>query len=453
MSQITLGNACKETTRFSLPLIGFRTVVSINSFFAMLLIAALGRRELAACALVNSIQITLNITGWSILFAISIVVGYVFGQGKISDLGKVLRQGCIIGLILSVPTILLFWHVGSILRIFGQDENLIVLIEPYFRILAFGVLPGMLYISFVQFMTGIGKPRIMLYFSLINVFFLLLPGYLLMFGKMGLPKLGMMGMAYANTLVMWLAFFMALIYLLANKSCRKYQIFRLPSREELFYFKKILKIGIPMSIQIASELSAFAFSVIIVGWLGQTALAAAQIVNQMNMIVIMGPYGISMASSVLVGQAFGRGDKHAVRAYSSAGLIVGLVCTTIIALGYFVFPREIISFYSVDTNDPANFTLVHLATILFLIVAFSQLFDGLRNIATGALRGFHDSVTPMWIGVAASWLIGIPLSYWLGIKLDFGVKGVSFAFLIAWIFGAVLLINRLYRKTKICDEF
>jgi len=446
-SQLSLKSACCDAMFFSLPLIGFRVVATITSFIGMLMIATLGHRELAASALVTPIQITLNVTGWSVIFAVAIVVGHVFGQGKIADLGKVLRQGWLIGAVLTIPLMIIFWEIGPLLRLFGQDETLVQLVQPFFRVLAFGVLPGMFHMNFIQFITGIGKPKIILYFSMLSIVSVLAIGYPLLFGKFGFPRLGMQGIAYSNVVSMWLACIVSFIYLLINPRYKQFKIFQL-AFNDIHYLKQILKIGIPMSVQFVTELLAFSFSAIMVGWINQASLAASQIINQINMIMIMASFSVAQTASVLIGQAQGRGDKHASKIYGSATFLVGLGFAIIIAILYYLLPKRFIGLFSVDITNPTNAATVHIAITLFYIIAVAQIFDSVRNIVTGALRGLKDSMMPMWIGIGAAWIIGIPGGYFLGIKLHGGAPAISFAFLIAWLLATPPLVWRFYHKVR-----
>lgn len=445
---IKLTHAIKETVLFSIPLIGFRVMAAVNGFIAMILIAMLGRKELAASSLITSSQLTLNVIGWSIIFSVSIVVGFALGQKKHEDLSKILHQSWLLSLLLSIPMALICWEIGPILRFFGQQEELVQMIQPYFHVLAFGVLPSLLYLSVLQFITGLNKARIVLLFAMTNTVSVGFFGYALLFGKMGFPHLGLLGMAYISTFTWYSALLQSLLYLRLSPAFKNMHLFKFV-KSDLFYFKKILKLGVPMCIQFAAELTAFAFSIIMVGWINQTSLAASQIVLQINMIAIMFPFGIMQASSVLVGKAFGEGRHAATRTYGEAGMLSGVGITLLIAAIYLLFPKTLMHFYSVKVNDAANFFLVHITTMLFAIAAFSQIFDGLRNIATGALRGYHDSVAPMWIGILSGWIFSIPVSYLLGIKLHFGAPGISAGFLFGFALGTALLIRRFYQKTSI----
>lgn len=249
--------------------------------------------------------------------------------------------------------------------------------------------------------------------------------------------------------VFCVSFVIAIIYLLMNKHYKKFQLFRFNKDFGFELLQKIFKIGVPISIQIASELSAFTFSIFMVGWLGQVPLAATQIINQLNMIMIMGPYGISLASNVLISQDFGKGDKNSIRTLGNASMFTGFVFTAIVAMFYIAFPEQFISLYSVNISNPANLTLIKIATLLFFIGAFSQIFDGIRNIVIGSLRGLQDTVTPMWYGIISCWFVGIPLCYLLGIEFKFGAPGISMAFLVSWLICSIFLIARFYNKTNV----
>ena len=186
-----------------------------------------------------------------------------------------------------------------------------------------------------------------------------------------------------------------------------------------------------------------------VGWIGQSSLAATQIINQLNMIMIMGPYGISLASNILISKALGEGSTNSLRVYGNAGIFVGIIFTSIIAVIYLIFPKNLISLYSIDLNDPSNVEIINIAIILFFIGSISQIFDGIRNIIIGSLRGLQDTIIPMWYGVLSCWIIGAPFGYLLGIKFNYGAIGIGFAFLVSWVICTILLLIRFYKKTAI----
>jgi MATE family multidrug resistance protein len=201
-------------------------------------------------------------------------------------------------------------------------------------------------------------------------------------------------------------------------------------------------------LQVAAELSAFAMATFMIGWMGETPLAASQIVTQLAVIVIMVPYGISQSSSVLIGQALGRRDYEDTRKLGEAALLLGFIFALGVAFLYWIFPHALIRLFSLNAHNPAVIETIRLAVILLAIDAICEILDALRNIAIGALRGFHDSTIPMVNSVIVCWVISLPLGYVFGFWFKWGVVGMKIAFLIAVTFGAITMIRRLYQRTR-----
>ena len=97
---------------------------------------------------------------------------------------------------------------------------------------------------------------------------------------------------------------------------------------------------------------------------------------------------------------------------------------------------------------PANVNTVHLAVLFLAISAFAQIFDSIRNILTGSLRGFRDTKVPMWVGILSTWVFYIPVSYLLGFVFHWGAVGVAMGFLVGVFVGSIILIKRFYNKTQ-----
>jgi len=439
--------AYKKILGFSLPIVGQRLVIAINGFIGMLMIARLGHAQMAAGALVTSVYTTLLVVGTSMLYSMGVIGGQLHGAKKYLELGKILRQGCLVAIIIAIPLSLITWNISPILLFFKQDQHLIFLIKDYFHILAWGLLPLMILFICSQFMVSVGRPATSLFFSIGSIVITLIPAYGLVFGKLGLPTMGMLGVALAITMKNYIVCVAVLIYLIFNKWYKKFQIFNFFDGKGFYYVKRLLQVGVPISIQFAAELTAFCMGTFMMGWLGQTALAARQIVLQLSIVAVMIPFGISQAVGVLVGHALGREDFRAIRLLSFAAISIGLLCAILIGSAYLFIPKNLIGFY-VKVHDPASRQLVHIAVLLMAVGAFAQFFDAARNVATGALRGFHDTRIPMWIGILATWIISLPLGYFFAFKLHWGPVGLSYGYTIGFFVGAVLIVKRLYYKTK-----
>ncbi len=306
--------ACRQTAKFALPMVGARLIGTSTGLISMLLIAKLGHKALAAGALVSSLSTMLFVISWAMLFSVSVVVVRFYGAKKYPETGRILRQSWILGTIIGIPLMIILWSIAPLLSLLGQEKSLVLLVQQYFHVLAWGVLPSMWFISFMQFVTAVSRPRAVIYIATIELLFMVIPGYGLLFGKFGLPALGMVGMAYANVLSNLVGILSALIYLYFTPYYKPFRIFTLSKIKNFSYIKQLFQIGCPISIQLAGELTAFAFATIMIGWLGEAALAAQQIVMQLALLIMMVPYGISQATAILIGHALGREDKQATRA-------------------------------------------------------------------------------------------------------------------------------------------
>lgn len=437
----------KKILGFALPIVGQRLVIATNGFIGMLMIARLGHAQMAAGALVTSVYTMLFVIATSIIYSLGVIGGQLYGAKKYLELGRILRQAWLLGVIIAVPLVLVMWNISPVLLLFKQDKHLVSLTQNYFYVLAWGVLPLMILFTCSQFMVSVAKPMVSLGLSIASIVVTLIPAYGLVFGKLGLPAMGMTGVALAITMKNYIICAIALVYLLFSNYCKKFQIFNFIAAQGFYYLKRLLQVGVPISIQFAAELSAFCMGTFMMGWLGQTSLAAQQIVLQLNVVAVMVPFGISQASGVLVGHAVGRQQFHQTRLLSYAAISVGLFFALIISAAYLIIPKVLISFY-VDVHQLANAGLVHIAILLMAVGAFSQFFDASRNIATGALRGFHDTKVPMWVGILATWIISLPIGYFCAFILNWGPVGLSFGFMIGFFVGAILIIKRLHRKTK-----
>lgn len=157
------------------------------------------------------------------------------------------------------------------------------------------------------------------------------------------------------------------------------------------------------------------------------------------------PVGLSQTSGILVGQALGSNNKAFTLSISNANLLLGTFLMSLIACMYIFAPKLLISFY-LNINNPANINTMHIAILLLAVTAISQIFDSIRNIVTGVLRGFKDTQIPMRVGILVTWIIGLPLSYLLAFTFHWGPVRISIAYALGFLVGAIILTQRFYRK-------
>lgn len=439
--------ATKHLTKMSIPLIGSRLAGAFSNFVGMMIIAHLGHDALAAGALINSVLWTVMMVAWSLLFGVGVSVGHAYGAKKTTEVGIIMRESILLGIFISIPFTLLFRHIGPILILLKQDPHLVKITADYFKAFSWGIILNMVGFAITQTAVGISKPKLVTFWSIIGIPLLLIPGYIFAFGKFGMPHLGVAAMGYANVFMNGILIVISLGHFAIFKEYKKYQFFSLKKLFAFKFTKELLNFGVFVSVQLGAEMFAFSISTIFIGWISEAALAAQQIVMQINAILLMIPYGISSACSILIGQELGAGNYSSIRLIGKTGLILGGICGILMGLFYVLFPKLIISFY-MDPNATIHASTVHIATILLIIAAISQIFDIWRAISGGSLRGIFDVRIPMLVSVFIGCLLSIPVSYILGFYFHLGAAGVRLGFVLSFFLGAAILAIRFQKLTE-----
>jgi len=277
----------------------------------------------------------------------------------------------------------------------------------------------------------------------------LVTAYALIFGKFGLPHLGVRGLAYALTLQSF--FYLVITSLILNFDMffRPFKLFYYRVHADFSYIVKMFKVGWPIFLQMSGEILWNMIRSLMVGWIGINALAAYQVVIQYFFLILILIYAIAHASGILVGQACGRKHFNQISRIGNASLGLAILIGITIIVIFLFFPKYLATLF-LDVHNPANTETVKLIVLLFPVFAFILFFDAIRNILTGLLRGLFDTKIPMLVGLFAIWLIDLPLSYLLAFRFHLGVLGIALGATIGMFIGASLLLYRWYRFEKNC---
>ncbi|WP_449432233.1 MATE family efflux transporter [Pseudomonas putida] len=446
MNDATLGTWCREIIKLATPILGVRVLHIAVNVVGMLLIAQLGPEQLAAGALVTVLCTSIQVIALSPLLATGICIARRLGQSQLAGVGVDLRQGLFMSMALGGLAALALLALPTLMPLLGEPEALQALTAGYWRGMAWGMPAFLCTACCHQLFFPIGQGRLVMLFSAINLSGVLLLGNALLHGAWGLPALGMAGWAYAVSAMNWVVLLLTLGYLALAPSLRPYRLF---TRERLWApdrLKAFFVLGVPITVQFASELLAFSMVNIMVGWLGVGALSVQQIVIQCATVALMIPMGAGQACSLLISRAMGRGDGQAVRRIGlAATLLVGALMAAL-ALIYLLLPGPIISAYL----GPARAGYPELATLatgMLAIAAFSQALDALRNLMLAALRGLPDIWGPMWLNMGLLWLLGMPLCYLLAFPGGMGLWGINGGLLVVFAIGAVLMLSRFHQRS------
>ncbi|MEX0686854.1 MAG: MATE family efflux transporter [Balneolales bacterium] len=422
------------TLRLGLPIIAAQLLHMSMSFVDTVMSGNYGTLDLAAVALGSSLFYPIYALNGGILMAMSPIISHLYGARKFALIGKNVRQGLWLALILSIPAILALRNLDFILILMGIPTDTQAITSGYVNAIAWG-LPGAFgFMALRYFNESLGNSRPIMYVALIGLAFNIAGNNALIYGRFGFPELGAVGTGWASAIVLWAMFISLLIYTWSKKNYKRFNLFQNLRWPEKQYLGEILRLGIPIGISSTMEVTMFALTALLMGSLGTLAVAGHQVAINIAALTFMIPFGLSSAITVRVGHALGRGSLTNARFAGFVGITLSVMIMTCTAILMFTFPGHITSIY---TNDP---DVQSIAIGLIYMAAIFQISDGLQVSGYGALRGLKDTKIPMYVNLLAYWIIGLPLGYILGIYLKFGPQGLWIG-LISGLSVAALLHN------------
>ena len=448
MTSITKGKnhlaEIRRTLHLALPvIIGQLAVFSMN-FVDTVMSGRLPNREIALAALGigGAVWSSMLMFVLGTLMVVQPSVAQLDGALKHHEAAAQTRQALWIALALSVPFFLLCYFSEPLLTAFRIDPAIVPTAAAYLRAMSWGA-PGLCLVFLLRFFSeGTGHTRPTMLYGVTGALLNIPLNYVLMFGKLGLPAMGTVGVGYATSIVIWLQFLMLFFYI---RSHRHYEPFELMSHIERPNWAEIwglLKVGVPIAVAIFVEGSLFVMAALLIGRLGPVPAAAHLIAINFAALVFMIPVGLSSAISIRVGNALGRGDPTGARYAGLIGIVIILAIQTVGAVCMLLFPEAIVRLY---TND---LIIAPLAVSLLFYAAVFQYPDGLQIVASGALRGYKDTRMPVVYMVISFWIVGLTLGYHLTFAREMGPAGMWIGMIAGLSIAAVLLIRRFNHTSK-----
>jgi MATE family multidrug resistance protein len=372
---------------------------------------------------------TFAMTGAGLLLGLDTLVSQSFGAGLRDDCHRSLLNS--LYFLVPVTPLLMagIWWCVPLFRLFGYEPALLREITRLVHALIWGMPPLLIYFAVRRYLQAIDRPRPVL-FALITANLVNFAGnWILIYGHLGVPAWGIVGSAWST--------FAARVYLaaiLVGYTLYHEWPWRLPLRPDPARIRQLFRLGYPAAGQITFEITVFSAVGALIGKLGGVPIAAHQIALNTVSLTYCIPLGIGSAAAVRVGQGLGRGDSQAASRSGWTAIVLGsgfMFCCGVLLL---LFPRAIGRLYTTDAAVIA-------ATVPLLATAAAfQLFDGMQTCATGALRGAGDTRTPMLCHLAAYWVVGLPLGFFLCFHSGWGATGMWIGLCAALILiGLVLL--------------
>lgn len=432
----------KNTLSIGVPLIASQMIFAFSNFIGTAMVGHLGKDALAASVLVSMTWFSLSVLFFGLLNAVSVLVAHQFGAKNDKAISEIMGQSYLLGIIICLLIILSLMCLPMILRWSGEPSIVLHLADQYIHALLFTVPGLVVLIISEQFLAGVGRTKVVLHLSFMIVPIEIPLIYLLIFGKGGLPALGIAGVGYGLSVTYSVTAIGLSLYLLYAKPYQRYRIFSEVFGKKITYLKELIRIGLPMGLMQAIEVSAFAVATIWMGHFGTTVLAAHQIVVQYLAFAITIVFAMSQAVTVRVGHAVGEQDLSSIRSIVNTGILLNFCLMFLISMAFCFFPTWFLSL-DIDVNASKNMALVKEASAFLVIIAVLILLDNFRIIGFGALRGLKDTYFSMVSSFVGFWLVGLSLSFLLGFHFHFEGQGIWWGLTLGIASGASMVLLRL----------
>ena len=378
--------------------------------------------ELAASSFVNNVMNFFILTELGFASGMTPIIGAFHGNGNVKGVGTTVRNGLLVNGIIGLIGLVLLAVIYLFIDSFGQEPELLPLIRPYFVIVGISIIFALGFNVLKQFTDGICKPVVSMLFlmggNVLNIF----GNWVLIYGKLGCPELGLMG-AGLSTLISRIL--MLLCYVLYIFKSEQFKAYAQAIKEALFSrvkMRHIFNMGYPVAIQMGLEASTFSFSAIMVGWISVTALAAHQVAITISQLFFLMMQGLSFALSILVSNCYGKKDYAGIHAYVKRGILMIFGTSLSLSILLYIFRYPAVGMF---TDSPE---VAEIAVVLFYVLFAYQIGDGIQLCFANVLRGLQDVKPIMYAAFVSYYLIAIPVAYVLGFKAGLGAVGVWLGF-------------------------
>jgi MATE family multidrug resistance protein len=397
----------------------------------------IGTIALAAVSLVSNIFGLAMVIGLGISYGITPLIAQYNGRHEHNECGRLLSNSLLINVITGI---ILFITVsfGTTLIIdhLGQSPEVVSQAKPYLFLMGISLVPLLVFNTFKQFAEGLGFTKQAMMISIWGNVLNVILGVTFVKGLFGIQPMGISGVGYSTLIDRCSMALVMAIYVFKSKHFKIYlRSFAIRNIDKMRSMK-ILKIGTPVALQYAFEISAFSGAGILIGTIGPIAQAAHQVALSMASFTYMVASGVSAAAAIKSGNFFGAKKHQELRLSAISNYHIVIVFMSLTAIIFTLGNHLLPWIYTSDNR------VIAIAAQLLIIAAFFQLFDGTQVVGLGVLRGMGDVNIPTLITFIAYWVIGLPVGYLLGIRFNLGVQGVWYGLVLGLLTASLLLFIR-----------
>ena len=416
-----------------------------------IMVGNLGATELAAVSLGNSFIFLAMSIGIGFSTAITPIVAQADAENDDKKIRSAFHHGLLLCTVLGVCLFILIVLAKPIMNLMHQPKEVVDLAAPYIDWVAFSLIPVIIYQGYKQFADGLSQTKYSMYAifmaNVVHIFF----NYVLIYGFWIFPKLGILGAALGTVIsrIMMVVF----MHFLLRHNKRMKHYFKNFSFKEIrkSMLKKITYLGFPSALQMLFEVALFTAAIWLTGSISKNSQAANQIALTLATFTFMFAMGLNVTAMIRVSNQKGKNDFKNLIIVARSIFILALFLEIIFAL-LFVILHAVLPHYFLNMNDTNqaidNAEVIAIASKLLLVAAVFQISDGIQVVVLGALRGLQDVKIPMYIAFVAYWIVGFPISFYLGKYTELKAVGVWIGLLAGLTIAAIFLYIRFHKLTK-----
>lgn len=429
----------KRNLKVAIPIILSQVGGAIVQLFDSIMVGSLGTIPLAAIAFASAVFIIGFIFAIGLLQSITPLVGYAYVQENKLNTISYFQNSFSVTLAVSVIMTTLLYLISFVMDDMGQNAEVAKMAIPYYRLLVYSLTPYLFFEAMRLFLAGLGNTSVAMWITFIANIINIVFNYILIYGKLGFPEMGVTGAGAATLLSRSIMPILIAVAIFRKKIWRNYwngMSWHLFSKK---HFREMFRYGTPIALRMVLEMSAFAISGIMVGWIGATSQAANQLVSNMSNMTFMVILGISSATTIRVSHQYGKKDYPALKMAANASIHLAFLNGIVMGSLLILFRYPIIHWF---TNDPE---VVAIAARLLIYSGAFQIFDGLQSVGIGILNGLTDVKHTMIYSFISYICLNLPLGYFLAFYMNMGADGIWIAFIFGLATAAVLFHQRYYK--------
>ncbi len=402
----------------------------------------IGAIPLAATSLGNSLIFIPMSIGIGFSFAITPLIAESDGEKDIKKGRDIFQHSVIMMAVLGFVLTIIMLLIKPILYHLNQTPEVVEMAIPYFQIVAISMFPMLIFQGLKQFTDGLSQTKYAMQATRITVVLNIILNYILITGWWIFPEMGIIGAA-VGTLISRIFLMSYLLYYIKTKAVFKPYITILKKEEiKSSIFKKITNLGFPSSLQMLFEVGVFTAAILLAGTIGALPQAANQIAIKLAATTFMISIGIGVATTIRVGNQKGLKQFVDLRRIAISNFLLISVIMLVFSILFMVFKNYLPLIFTTEKE------VVEIATSLLIIAGIFQISDGLQAVILAALRGMQDVKIPTYITFVAYWVIGFPISYYLGLHTEYKTFGIWIGLLISLTASAIMLLIRFNYLTK-----